>query len=85
MRTIFIRRSGCSTKRRRDQSRAIGIDGDVRSFDLHPREELTMAVPILDPRPGALIRIDSASGFTPSEVEPGSTDERFLGVWVEFR
>ena len=63
----------------------IEIDGDVRSFDLHPREELTMAVPILDPRPGALIRIDSVSGFTPSEVEPGSTDERFLGVWVEFR
>ena len=63
----------------------VEIDGDVRRFNLHPSEEVTLAVPIVDPRPGALIRIESTSGFVPSDVEPGSTDERFLGVWVEFR
>jgi hypothetical protein len=63
----------------------VEMSGDVRRFTLQPREEVTLAVPIVDVRPGALIRIASTSGFVPSDVEPGSTDERFLGVWVEFR
>jgi hypothetical protein len=63
----------------------IEINGAERVYNLEPGEELTIPVPVADPRPGALIRIQSSSGFRPAEVEPGSTDTRFLGVWIEFR
>jgi hypothetical protein len=53
------------------------------AFDLGPGEERFVDVPV-DPAPGAaLVRVTSSSGFRPSEVEPGSRDERFLGVWVQ--
>jgi hypothetical protein len=63
----------------------VEVNGEARTLQLQSRQELTMPVPMGPNRPGALIRIESPSGFRPSEVEPGSTDTRFLGVWVEFR
>ena len=52
------------------------------AFDLTPGEKRFVDVPVDPARPAALVRFTSASGFRPSEVEPGSRDERFLGVWV---
>ena len=63
----------------------IEIDGAVQILDLAPREERRMPIPVAVNRPGALIRIHPQSGFRPSDVEPGSTDTRFLGAWLEFR
>ena len=63
----------------------IEIDGVKQILELQPREERMVDVSIANHRPGALIRIDSRSGFRPSDVEPGSRDTRFLGVWIEFR
>jgi hypothetical protein len=54
-------------------------------WSLAPGEERDLSVP-LDPRRGAvLLRITTSSGFRPSEVEPGSTDTRLLGAWLEIR
>jgi hypothetical protein len=64
---------------------AIEIDGVTQTMELQPREERTVDVVIANHRPGALVRIESPSGFRPSDVEPGSRDTRFLGVWIEFR
>jgi len=63
----------------------VEIDGIEQVLDLQPREERLWPLPIADHRPGALIRIHAQTGFNPSEVDPGSKDTRFLGVWVEFR
>ena len=63
----------------------IEVDHQARTLELKPGEEMTMAVPIAADRPGALLRLRASTGFRPSEVEPGSTDTRFLGVWIEFR
>jgi hypothetical protein len=57
----------------------------VQELELQPREERTLAIPIADHRSGALVRIQTDSGFRPSDVESGSRDTRFLGVWIEFR
>ncbi len=55
------------------------------NFDLGPGEERRIEVP-LDPARGAvLVRFTASSGFRPSEVAPGSRDDRFLGVWVQLR
>jgi hypothetical protein len=51
-------------------------------FDLAPREDRVVDVPVDPVRGAALVRIAAASGFRPSEVEPGSRDQRFLGLWV---
>jgi hypothetical protein len=54
------------------------------------REEVTLApggerrleVPLDAARGATLITFVASSGFRPSAIEPGSRDERFLGVWV---
>jgi hypothetical protein len=63
----------------------VHIDGVVQELELQPREERTLAIPIADHRSGALVRIQTDSGFRPSDVDSGSRDTRFLGVWIEFR
>lgn len=63
----------------------VSVDGASQVLDLRAREERTLPVLIGPDRPGALIEIASETGFRPADVEPGSTDPRFLGVWVEFR
>jgi hypothetical protein len=46
-------------------------------------EERTVVVPIAPAPRAALVTVSSAAGFRPSESEPGSRDERVLGVWVK--
>lgn len=52
-------------------------------LSLGPGEERDVIVPVAADRGAVLLTIDSAAGFRPSEVEPGSRDNRFLGVWVQ--
>ena len=46
-------------------------------------EERRLDVPIAPGQPAALVTVSSTSGFRPSEHDPKSRDERFLGVWVK--
>jgi len=60
------------------------IDAERQVLNLGPGEERT--IPLRpSPNRATLIRVQTTSGFYPSEVEPGSTDTRFLGVWMELR
>ena len=52
-------------------------------LDFAPGEERRISVP-LDARRGAtLVTFSCSAGFRPSAVEPGSRDDRVLGVWVQ--
>jgi hypothetical protein len=51
-------------------------------FALRAGEEYRINVPI-DASGAALVRIRSAAGFRPSEIDPNSRDTRFLGVFVQ--
>jgi hypothetical protein len=46
-------------------------------------DERTVVVPIAPGARAALVTISSAEGFRPSESQPGSRDERVLGVWMQ--
>jgi len=48
---------------------------------LGPREERLVEVPLASGL--ALLEVRTETGFRPSESEPGSTDARYLGVWIE--
>jgi hypothetical protein len=76
---IFLRNAAAANRVR------LEVDGDEQILDLQPSEERQMNLPIADSRPGAFVRIESEGGFRPIDVEPGSRDSRYLGVWVEFR
>jgi len=63
----------------------VSIDGRTEELELKPREERPLPIPAVAGRRASLITVDSDSGFRPSQVEPGSTDNRYLGVWIELR
>jgi hypothetical protein len=63
----------------------VSVDGHPQVLDLKPREEQLLPFPALNGRRASLITVDSDAGFRPSQVEPGSTDNRYLGVWIELR
>lgn len=50
---------------------------------LGPGEVRQIEIPLNAAQGATLVSLTSASGFTPSAVEPGSSDHRFLGVWVK--
>jgi len=52
---------------------------------LRPGEERTLSIPMGAGRSAVAVRLQCSAGFRPSEVEPGSLDGRFLGVWVTLR
>jgi len=62
----------------------LDIDGRAQELTLAPSEEQLVALPRPD-LSGVRVRITSQSGFRPSTVEPGSTDLRYLGCWIEIR
>jgi hypothetical protein len=64
---------------------AVEVDGDRREAGLHPGEETTLVIPRRRATPDVVVGIQTTSGFRPSETEPGSTDVRYLGCWVEIR
>jgi hypothetical protein len=52
------------------------------ALNLGPGEERRLELPLNHERGATLVRISASAGFTPSAVDPGSRDSRFLGVWV---
>jgi hypothetical protein len=46
-------------------------------------EEHRIEIPMAPGAEAVPLRITASSGFRPSEVDAGSRDERFLGVWVK--
>ena len=54
-----------------------------RVLQMSPGEEQQVEVPIDRASGASLLRIEAGSGFRPSEREPASRDQRFLGVWVK--
>ncbi len=64
---------------------AVDMDGERRDLTVGPGEEQMLAWPQSAGRPFVRLRIRSRSGFRPSTTEPGSTDQRYLGCWVEVR
>jgi hypothetical protein len=50
--------------------------------DLSAGEARELAIPV-GPDGSALVRIETAQGFRPSETEPGSADARLLGVRLD--
>jgi hypothetical protein len=63
----------------------IEINGTLQTLDLQPREERPIPLDAEAGRRASMVTITSETGFRPSEVDAGSTDTRFLGVWVEPR
>ncbi len=55
----------------------------TRVLQMAPGEEQRVEVPIEPAHGASLLRIEAGSGFRPSEREPASRDQRFLGVWVK--
>jgi len=52
---------------------------------LRSGEERAIEVPAGENRLGVLIEVAVSSGARPVNFEPGSKDERFLGLWIEPR
>ena len=50
-----------------------------------PGEERTLTLPVSTDTGAAWIRVSAAHGARPTQFEPGSTDTRFLGCWIETR
>jgi hypothetical protein len=53
------------------------------TLDLTPGEERSIDVPTVAGR--AWLQTTSEAGFRPHDVDPGSSDVRVLGVWVQVR
>jgi len=57
--------------------------GGPQAYPMKPREERTIEVPV-DGRTGAaIVRVKSAAGARPSDLEPGNLDLRLLGCWIQ--
>lgn len=61
----------------------LSTGGWAREWRLSGGEEVVAEVPLDPARGGAVLRIGSEAGFRPSEHDPASRDQRFLGVYVE--
>jgi hypothetical protein len=77
-RALFVRNAPI------DNHVTIDVDGSVQQLMLGPGEERLVALPRAE-LSGLRVRITSQSGFRPSSEEPGSTDMRYLGCWIELR
>jgi hypothetical protein len=60
----------------------IRLGSTEQRFTLQPGESRPIRIPT--PRPGnpEMMRITTSAGFRPSDVDPNSRDQRFLGVYV---
>lgn len=52
-------------------------------IELNAGEERTVEIPDAAPLAATPLRVLPAAGFRPSDVDRSSTDQRFLGVWLE--
>ena len=60
----------------------LDVAGQRTNLPLAPAEERRLAIPIDVSRGAAFVTVRSSGGFRPSEVDPGSRDNRLLGVWI---
>ena len=58
--------------------------GWQRSFDLVPGQAVEVELPQF-PSGVVPLTITTETGFYPRDIDPQSTDRRFLGVWVEVK
>ena len=54
----------------------------TKVLQMAPGEEQRVDVPVDATHGASLLRVEAGSGFRPSEREPASRDQRFLGVWI---
>lgn len=66
-----------------DNRVTVSVGGWRRALSLAPGEEQPVEIPLDGARGGALVRVESSSGFRPAERDPASRDQRFLGVWIK--
>lgn len=58
--------------------------GWQQRVELTPGKEVDVELPMF-PSGVVPLTIDAESGFYPKDVDPASTDRRFLGIWVEVK
>jgi hypothetical protein len=63
----------------------IEVEGRQEAIEVKPREERIVDVAVSGGRRAVLVRLGTERGFTPALGEPGSSDFRFLGCWIEIR
>jgi hypothetical protein len=68
-----------------DNSVTVDAGGSRQELSMKPREERMLDLPLDPGRAGMLVRITSAAGAKPSDLEPGNLDQRMLGCWIEVR
>jgi hypothetical protein len=66
-----------------ENSVLVQADGWQDERRLGPGEEHHVRIPVDQTRGAVLVRFKTSAGFRPSEVDPKSRDNRFLGVWVK--
>lgn len=76
---LFVRNSAI------ENTVTVDANGWHESIALTPREERTLDLPVEANRPGVVLRVASARGARPADVEEGNRDKRFLGCWIEMR
>ena len=57
--------------------------GWEKALTMAAGEEQRIEIPLAPGAHAVPLRITAASGFRPSEMDTGSRDTRFLGVWVK--
>ncbi len=77
--TLFVRNAQV------ENTVTIEVDGTRQELALTAGEERELPVTTPDGRPISTLRVTAASGFRPSQVEPGNKDLRYLGCWIELR
>jgi hypothetical protein len=68
-----------------DNTVVLDSAGWHQTVALKAREERTFALPLDAASAGVVLRVRSAAGARPSDVEPGNQDKRLLGCWIETR
>jgi hypothetical protein len=66
-----------------DNQVTVESGGWKRVLEMRAGEEQRVEVPMAPGRAAAPLRISAGSGFRPSDHDPASRDDRFLGVWVK--
>ncbi len=77
--TVFVRNGPV------ENSLLVSSGGWRDERKLAPGEERDLSIPLDTSRGATRLRLRSASGFRPADVDRRSTDSRYLGVWIQFR
>ncbi|HKB10577.1 MAG TPA: hypothetical protein VKD69_07980, partial [Vicinamibacterales bacterium] len=68
-----------------DNTVVLESEGWRRDVALKAREERVFDLPLDTTSAGVVLRVRSATGARPSDIEPGNQDRRILGCWIETR